>query len=144
VYRRNLAAAVGAAVLLALAGTPAAVGEDKPKGNPLVVIPDAKDVAEVRVVRYAAKQNFDRKLTKQAQFQPVLDWLKAIDWEKTSGEDIKRLKVVAQLNIIGEITITKKDKTTLHFDLQPDRIIEGDHRWKADMKKLDAAVKKAR
>src|SRR5262249_33306971 len=116
---------------------------------PVVVSPDARDVAEVRVIGHGLiqadpKKKIDLKLTRKGQLEPVLDWLKAIDWDKSKAQDITQLRIVAQLIILGEIVITKKDKTTLRFELQPTYVIEGNNRWKADVKTLDAAIKKAR
>jgi hypothetical protein len=87
------------------------------------------------------KKRFDLKLTKQDQIEPVLDWLKTIEWDKS--EDISKLRVVARLVIVGEMVITTKDKKTLRFELQPSFIIEGNNRWPADVKKLAAILRPA-
>lgn len=154
--RRSLSvvAVVGMAVAVhfGVMGQPAATGQDKPKPDPLVVLPEAKEITEIRVIGNElfpagpvdAKKKIDLKLTKVGQLKPVLDWLTAIDWDSSKAEDITKLKLVAELSIVGKIVITKKDKTSQRFDLQSDFIIEGNHRWKADAKKLDAAIKQAR
>jgi hypothetical protein len=143
---------VAAVALVAVPGEPAATAHDKPKPDPLVVIPDVKDVAAIRVIGseifpngpFDPKKKFDLKLSTEGQFQLVLDWLKMIDWDKSKAEDITELRKVARLIIVGEIVITKRDKVSQRFELQPDHIIVGNWRWKADMKKLDANIKKVR
>jgi hypothetical protein len=155
-HRRSLSvvAVVGTAVavLIGVVGQPGATGQDKPKPGPLVVIPGAKEITEIRVIGNELfpagpidpKKKFDLKLTKEGQFKPVLDWLTAIDWDSSKAEDIAQLRVVAELSLVGQLVITKKDKTSQRFELQSDFIIEGNHRWKTDVKKLDAAIKQAR
>jgi hypothetical protein len=141
-----------AAVALVAPGEPAVTAGDKPKPDPLVVIPDAKDIAEIRVMGseifpsgpYDPKKKFDLKLSKDEQFRPVLEWLKAIDWDRSKAEDITELRKVARFVIVGEIVITKKDKGTQRFELQTDFVMVGNYRWKADAKKLDANIKKLR
>jgi hypothetical protein len=138
-----------AVVALAFAMWQVATGQDKAKAKPepAVVIPEAKDVTEIRCIGnglfpdgpFDKKKKFDLKFTKQEQVEPVLGWLKTIEWDK--AEDIKQLRVVADLIIVGEMVITTKDKKTVRFELQPDRIIEGNNRWAADVKKLDMILK---
>jgi hypothetical protein len=143
---------VTAVALLAVPRQPAASARDKPKPDPLVVIPDAKDIAEIRVMGseifpsgpYDPKKKFDLRLSKEEQFRPVLDWLKSIDWDRSKAEDITELRKVARFVIVGEIVITKKDKGTQRFELQTDFVMVGNYRWKADAKKLDANIKKLR
>ncbi len=148
---RSLAAVavVGIAAFL-VAGWSPAQAQDKP--DPVVVIPDVKDVVEIRIIANGRllerpvdpRNQLDLKLRTAGQIKPVLDWLRAIGWEKSKAEDITQLKKVALLIIVAEIYITKKDKTIQRFDQQPDYIIHGDFRWRADMKKLRAVIQRAR
>jgi hypothetical protein len=146
--RRPTVVAVSAIVALAVAvWQPTATGQDKGKRDPAVVIPDAKDVAEIRCIGneifpdgpFDKNKKFDLKLTKPEQVEPVLAWLKKIEWDK--AEDITELRKVAKLKIVGEMVITSKDKKTIRFELQPDHIIETNNRWAADVKKLDMILK---
>ena len=141
---------LGIAALLVVGWPPVARGQDKP--DPAVVIPEVKDVAEIRFTANAGflerprdpRVQIDLKLRTAGQIKPVLDWLRGIGWEKSKAEDITQLKMVALLIIVAEIHITKKDRTTQHFQVQPDRIIEGNSRWSADIKKLRAVIQRLR
>src|SRR5262245_32790724 len=108
--RSTAALAVGIAAFLVVSWGPA---EGRAKDDPLVVIPDAGDVAEVRVFaseqfpdgKYDPKNQFELKLRTPREVKPVLDWLRAIGWEKSTAEDIRELRMVAKLIIVGQIVI---------------------------------------
>jgi hypothetical protein len=148
--RMAVVVVVGIVAFLIAGWPPAARGQDKPA--PAVVIPDVKDVAEIRFTANAAflerprdpRTQIDLKLRTAGQIKPVLDWLRGIGWDKSKAEDITQLKMVALLIIVAEIHITKKDRTTQHFQVQPGRIIEGNSRWNADIKKLRAVIQRLR
>jgi len=144
-----------AAVFLTALARPAVNAQNQAKADPAVVIPDAKKVAMIRFFAggifpdglYDKRRVFELKLSKEKQIKPVLGWLKGLDWDRSKAEDIKQLRIVARLIITATIDITKKDKTSQLFEIQPDHIIQGDNRWKIDrkkLKKLDAIVQGSR
>jgi hypothetical protein len=148
---RSRLAALGiagvAALVLALP-QPAAIGQDKPTRAPTLVVPDAGDVAEIRLVanelfpegRFDRNNKFSLQLSKPHQVKPVLGWLKAT-LNQSEVEDIKKLRMTADLVIVGEMVITTKDKATRRFELQPLHLIEANYRWRADIKRLKAIIK---
>jgi hypothetical protein len=140
-----------AAGILLAAPQPAAKCQNQAKADPVLVIPEAKKIAMIRFVangifpegRYDKKRVFELKLSKENQIKAVLGWLKQLDWDRSKAEDIKQLRIVARLIITAAIEVTKKDKTSQLFEIQPDHIIQGNYRWKIDrkkLKKLDAIV----
>jgi membrane glycosyltransferase len=151
--RRNMSVVVvgiAAAVFLAALGERAATGPNK-KADAAVVIPEAKKVAMIRFVAngifpqgpYDKKRDFEVKLSKENHLKPVLNWLKELDWDRSKAEDIKRLRMVADLIITATVEITKTDKTSQLFEIQPAHIIQGNFRWKIaaqQLKKLDGIV----
>jgi hypothetical protein len=154
--RKNLSMVVAGfagVVFLGALGLIAANGQKK--ADPAVIIPDAKKVALIRFYAngifpdgpYNKKREFEVEVNKEKQVKPILGWLNGLDWDRSKAENIKRLRIVADLIITATIEIKHKDKISQLFEIGPGHIMQGDYRWKIDnkkLKKLDAIVQALR
>lgn len=113
--------------------------QDGPPGK--VVIPVAKDIAVIHIEIYktGATEAYELKLKNEKSMQPVLDWLKSIDFDPAKGRDGKALK----LGHFGHIKIVMKDGKAHQFGLS-DKIIIYGWLWPADTDKLLPILKKAK
>jgi hypothetical protein len=111
------------------------------KADVKVVIPAAKDIKAIHIEIYKTSnaEGYELKLMDEKSMEPVLDWLKSIDFDPAKGRDGKAIK----LGHFGSLDILTKDGKSLHFGLSDQTIVYG-WLWQADTDKLLQIVKKAK
>jgi hypothetical protein len=123
-------------VLLSVAPCPA---QDKPDIK--VVIPATKKVKAIHIEIYktAKAEGYKLKLMDEKSVEPVLDWLKSIDFDPAKGRDGKAIKLAH----FGSLEILTRDGKSQYFGLA-DQMIDGGWLWPADTDKLLKVLKKAK
>jgi hypothetical protein len=106
-----------------------------------VVIPAAKDVKVIHIEIYktAKAEGYELKLMDEKSIEPVLGWLKSIDFDPAKGRDGKAIKLAH----FGSLEILTKDGKSQYF-LLADQMINGGLLWRADTDKLLQVLKKAK
>src|SRR5262245_30853676 len=134
---RFVAAILSAAVLQAAAAPPL-IGQNKEK---VIIDPKEVDSIVIQAEKRFPDGPFNIKLGSAEQMAPVLDWLRAIDWDPNKAGDARVINVV----LLAVIELYREgDKQPRQFVVSDGLIIFGDRWWKADAGKLAEAIEKIR
>jgi hypothetical protein len=117
-----------------------AAGQEKAK--PHVIIPAADEVVKIKFTAAKAFPGgpFELTLTKSAETEPLLTWLKDVGWDYSKSGNAAVIRIAP----IAHIVVSQKNKGELHFIVGQRLIIAGDRFWGIDSKRLEAAINRVR